>query len=289
MEPSVGGGQLRGLREERSLTQTDLARTSRVSERAIRSIESGETRRPHPATLRSLAKALNLTEAQARKFARSFVAPVVADLSDVLGVSPLVLQDQLRGLHESAHAANWTSDVYHCHQTVRDDKRFGLNRVHRVIRSNIEALTHVMCSVAYDDEVDALSPVTDAFGVAVSQHWVLPDHQLTVVEFTLPRPLGVGQSHAYGYSIDDGASTSPGLVNNVANDIIEGSRGPVGTFVLETQFEGSPPSLITPFTVFGTHGERQRADPVRPDQTGTVRMQVHNTAPGQALGFEWQW
>ncbi|MFX4273905.1 helix-turn-helix domain-containing protein [Propionibacteriaceae bacterium Y1685] len=288
MTVAEGGARLRELRSAKRLSQAELAQRSGVSQRSIRGLESGETRRPHPATLRALAAALDLSESRAAQFARSFIAPVVTDMADVLGVSPLVLQEQLPGLHEASHAANWTADVLHSHQIVGADGHFELSRVHRVIRSTIDGLTHVVRLMAYESAVDFLPAIVDLFGASVAQHWLLTDLGLAVYEFALPRPLMTGDTHAYGYAVDH--SPPPEFRRGHAADTsyLEGSRGSVNTFVVEMQFEETVPSLITPFTVIGT-GERQFIDPVRPDDTGTVRLQAHRTTPGQALGFTWQW
>lgn len=284
------GSHLRDLRRLRHLTQADLAARSGVSQRAIRSLESDRTHRPHPATLRALGRALGLSEVQAMTFARTFVAPAVADMSEVLGVSPLLLQDQLQGLHDAAHAANWTSDVYHCHQVVGADGHFELNRVHRVIRSTIENLTHVMCMIMYEYDVEAVPPVLDPFGVEVSQQWLLAEHRIAVIELALPRALGVGDTHAYGYTIDDSPPAAVRERTEPDCEVTEGSRGPVGTFALEVQFSGTAPAQIRPFAQRGADEHvRQFSEPVRPDETGTVRLQRQNVPPGQALGFSWSW
>lgn len=290
MTVATAGSQLRDLRRIRQLTQAELATRSGVSQRAIRALESGQTLRPHPATLRALARGLGLSEGQTMTFVRAFVAPVVADMSEVLGISPLVLQSELNGLHDTAHAAHWTSDVCHCHQVVGPDGHFELNRTHRVIRSTISGLTHVMCLVAYEYDVDAVPEVLDPFGVEVSQQWLLAEHRIAVIEFVLPRPLAVGDTHAYGYTLDESPPSEVRRATEPDCEVIEGSRGPVGTYVLEVQFTGTPPAQIVPFTQKGADGdERLHADPVRPDEAGTVRLQQQNTPPGRAFGFTWSW
>jgi transcriptional regulator with XRE-family HTH domain len=50
---------LRELREERLLSQKELAAKARVSNKTIVDIETGRIR-PHPATLRKLARALGV-------------------------------------------------------------------------------------------------------------------------------------------------------------------------------------------------------------------------------------
>lgn len=290
MTVATAGSQLRDLRRIRHLTQADLAARSGVSPRTIRALESGQSQRPHPATLRALGRGLGLSAVQAMKFARTFVAPVVSDMSEVLGVSPLTLQEQLHGLHDAAHSANWTSDVYHCHQVVGADGHFESNRVHRVIRSTIDDLTHVMCMIMYEYDIDSVPPVLDPFGVAVSQQWLLAEHRIAVIELALPRALGDGDTHAYGYTLDDSPPTELRRTTEPDCEVTEGSRGPVGTFVLEVQFTGDPPTGIRPFAQMGAdNAERRFGNLVHPDDAKTVRLQQQNTPPGQALGFAWTW
>lgn len=52
--------KLRGLREERSLSQRELAAFSGVSPATILKIERGNSSRPHPRTVRKLAEALGV-------------------------------------------------------------------------------------------------------------------------------------------------------------------------------------------------------------------------------------
>src|SRR5690348_6271415 len=56
--------RLRRLRESRSLTQEELAERSGVTAKAIGALERGERKRPYPHTVRSLADALGLGEAE---------------------------------------------------------------------------------------------------------------------------------------------------------------------------------------------------------------------------------
>ncbi len=59
------------LRSSRGLSQEQLAERSGISVRAIGEIERGATRRPHRETLRALAGALGLTQAEQDAFART--------------------------------------------------------------------------------------------------------------------------------------------------------------------------------------------------------------------------
>ncbi|MEW1951905.1 helix-turn-helix domain-containing protein [Terrabacter sp. NPDC080008] len=63
---SVGafGARLRALREARSLTQEELGALSGLSVKAIGALERGERQRPHPHTVRALADALLLADAE---------------------------------------------------------------------------------------------------------------------------------------------------------------------------------------------------------------------------------
>jgi transcriptional regulator with XRE-family HTH domain len=57
------GEWLRQQRVASGLTQEDLAERSGVSVRAISDLERGRTRRPYPASVRALARALGLPSA----------------------------------------------------------------------------------------------------------------------------------------------------------------------------------------------------------------------------------
>ncbi len=57
-------GLLRGMREARSLTQEELAEGAGLTVKAIGALERGERRRPYPHTVRSLAEAMELDEAE---------------------------------------------------------------------------------------------------------------------------------------------------------------------------------------------------------------------------------
>src|ERR1041384_6683768 len=62
------------LRNERGLSQSELAESAGVAPRTVVAIETGETRRPHPPTVRRLAKALGLRGQAERAFLRSALA-----------------------------------------------------------------------------------------------------------------------------------------------------------------------------------------------------------------------
>lgn len=58
------GGKLRDLREAAGLTQEELAAEAGMTAKGVSAIERGERKRPYPHTVRSLADALNLSEAE---------------------------------------------------------------------------------------------------------------------------------------------------------------------------------------------------------------------------------
>jgi predicted ATPase/DNA-binding XRE family transcriptional regulator len=58
------GAKLRILRESAGLTQEELAARAGLTRNAVSALERGERRRPYPHTVRSLAKALDLSEAE---------------------------------------------------------------------------------------------------------------------------------------------------------------------------------------------------------------------------------
>jgi len=58
------GGMLRGLREAAGLTQEELAMRAGLTAKGVSALERGERKRPYPHTVRSLADALELSEAE---------------------------------------------------------------------------------------------------------------------------------------------------------------------------------------------------------------------------------
>jgi predicted ATPase/DNA-binding XRE family transcriptional regulator len=57
------GQQLRRLRDAAGLTQAELAERAGISEKAVGALESGRRQRPYPSTIRALADALELSDA----------------------------------------------------------------------------------------------------------------------------------------------------------------------------------------------------------------------------------
>src|SRR3712207_166415 len=58
------GERLRQLREGAGLTQEELASRAGLTAKAVSALERGERKRPYPHTVRSLADALGLSEAE---------------------------------------------------------------------------------------------------------------------------------------------------------------------------------------------------------------------------------
>jgi transcriptional regulator with XRE-family HTH domain len=65
------GEMLRDSRLRAALTQEELAERAGISVRAVGKLESGETSRPRPATVRMLADALGLREPERTLFTSS--------------------------------------------------------------------------------------------------------------------------------------------------------------------------------------------------------------------------
>ncbi len=63
-EPKHHLSRLKEHRERRGLTQMELAKLSGVGRATIARYEGGEARRPHPGTVRKLAKALKTKPAE---------------------------------------------------------------------------------------------------------------------------------------------------------------------------------------------------------------------------------
>lgn len=64
MRGNTFGERLRNLRESAGLTQEELAAKAGMTAKGVSAIERGERKRPYPHTVRSLADALNLSEAE---------------------------------------------------------------------------------------------------------------------------------------------------------------------------------------------------------------------------------
>jgi len=60
MRPRTLGALLTRLREERGLTQLELAKTAGVAQGYISALEAGQKNNPSVAVMRKLAKALNV-------------------------------------------------------------------------------------------------------------------------------------------------------------------------------------------------------------------------------------
>ncbi|HVK28067.1 MAG TPA: helix-turn-helix domain-containing protein, partial [Nocardioides sp.] len=76
------GALLRDLRNDRSLTQEELAERAGLSVKAVSALERGERRRPYPHTVRALAEALGLSEDERTLLAEAVprrVRPAPAD------------------------------------------------------------------------------------------------------------------------------------------------------------------------------------------------------------------
>jgi LuxR family transcriptional regulator, maltose regulon positive regulatory protein len=58
------GGELRGYRESAGLSQEELAERAGLTAKGISALERGERQRPYPQTVRALAEALNLSDAE---------------------------------------------------------------------------------------------------------------------------------------------------------------------------------------------------------------------------------
>ncbi len=85
---STLGTVLRGMRERAGLSQEELAELAGLSPHAISALERGTRTRPYPHTLRSLAQALGLSEAERARLLAA-VAPRAARRSaDAVGARP---------------------------------------------------------------------------------------------------------------------------------------------------------------------------------------------------------
>lgn len=283
------GEALRTIRRERNLTQSELAARCGVSERSIRELERGKVT-PRPATLRALAEGLALRPAEINAVLRPFVAPSVVELAEVLPVPLLDLQEQLATLNQNAvFSDSWTNNLYHVHQVVGEDGQFQLNRMHRGITSTVDGLTHRILITEYDPPLVHRPRVDADFGCRISQGWVLAEHNLVIHEIELGRPLARGESAVYGLTVHDDTDPERRASLPRPTEVTEGSRATIDQLVVAVQFLGTPPRMIRPLRRDGARGESVLGDPVEPDSTGTVSLEVRNTPPGRGYGFSWVW
>lgn len=283
------GEALRAARRQRNLTQSELAARCGVSERSIRELERGKVS-PRPATLRALADGLGLRPGEIAALLRQFVAPSVMELADVLPVPMLELQEQLASLNQNAVLSDsWTNHLYHVHQVVGEDGQFEFNRMHRAITSTVDRLTHRIMVTEYDPPMVHRPRVEADFGCRISQDWLFPQYSLAIHEIELGRPLGRGESTAYGLTVHDHIDPERRAAQPRPTEVSEGSRASIDQFVLAVQFLGPVPRTVRPFRKDGSRGEAVLGDPVRADSTGTVSLEVRNTPPGRGYGFRWVW
>src|SRR5215213_9184868 len=87
--PGGFGEQLRQYREARGLSQQELAERAALTANGIGALERGERRRPYPDTVRRLAEALGLDEAQR--------AQLIASAARTSGSSAAPPADEPRG------------------------------------------------------------------------------------------------------------------------------------------------------------------------------------------------
>jgi len=73
-DPRSAGQRLRRHREAAGLTQQELADSSGLSVRAVNNLERGQTRRPHPRSIRQLIRAMGLPEAAAQELLAQYRA-----------------------------------------------------------------------------------------------------------------------------------------------------------------------------------------------------------------------
>jgi transcriptional regulator with XRE-family HTH domain len=106
------GEQIATLREERVLTQAELAEMARISPSTLSLIESGKVPRPHVGTIRKISRALGVEPLELRSVTESTspkvgAPPSLADwLQERCGHALLTLADQeLEGRLDAAHDA----------------------------------------------------------------------------------------------------------------------------------------------------------------------------------------
>ncbi|WP_392507832.1 helix-turn-helix domain-containing protein [Naumannella halotolerans] len=287
----VAGTELRALREQRRLTQAQLADRSGVSQRSIRAIENGQSKRPHAATIRSIAFGLELSRDELAQLSGQGVSPSVTALAEMLRTSPELLQGQLRGIHSTAAlGGSWTSQFHHNQVHIGRDGHFELTRTQRMITSTVPELTHVLRVCNYSDGPrHGVPEMHDMYGCSLSGQWVLPQHNVVVYELKFDRTLRRGDSITYGYSTDERLPTEIRRTSRLPDRVVSGTRSTIDLLRMELRFRGRVPRVIRPFWVSGNRRTPVLSDPVSPTPSGSFCVEQQRMAPGRAHGFIWTW
>jgi len=77
------GERIATLREERALTQVELAKAARISASTLSQIESGKVPRPHVGTIRKIARALGIEPAALRSIEEPALPKAKTPLPDI--------------------------------------------------------------------------------------------------------------------------------------------------------------------------------------------------------------
>ncbi len=78
--PSLFGAKLKQLRRAARLTQEELASRAGMTAKAVSALERGERRRPYPHTVRALADAMGLPDAQRASLLAAVPARVTPEI-----------------------------------------------------------------------------------------------------------------------------------------------------------------------------------------------------------------
>jgi transcriptional regulator with XRE-family HTH domain len=131
------GRRLRDLRLQAGLSQTQLARSSTLSVRAIRDLESGRVRHPRADSLRLLAKALGLSTLQMNRLANDRAPGFPAEEAELAVSGPFLGREQ-----ELAALTTMLGAERHRFVTITGIEGVGKTRLAREVAHTLKAAEH---------------------------------------------------------------------------------------------------------------------------------------------------
>ncbi|WP_338752127.1 helix-turn-helix domain-containing protein [Janibacter alittae] len=282
--PAHGAALLRGLRQARKRTQSDLGHASGISVRTIRGLERGEIHRPQVTTLQQLALALTLSPQEQAEFMHAWATPDQAGFDRLLVDPTLSEMEQIDAMTRSALGAyrvisqNW-------HTSVGADRRMSTTRCQIALEAVEDGLERVF-NVQNGDEHTTASRLefVPLRGSRLFGRWDFEDSNVTVFGVALPRRLAKGQFHSYEYEVishpdDDGTL-------GYSDGFIWGAPHTTRSLVVSVEFAVAPTTLRRVQKAPGMDFEFLDEVPLDDDRQAVLVLE--DADPG-AYGFTWTW